>query len=120
MRRLKGRSKPEANTMRTIVLLVREYTASLPNIVANDHLVARLAMHLSPSWATTSRVEALATLQAGEAAPVIKLLLMFDSNQERLLMPGLIVCSDKLCHEDRVLTPKEKGHLTLVLKTMHQ
>ena len=68
--------------MRTIVLLVREYTASLPNIVANDHLVARLAMHLSPSWATTSRVEALATLQAGEAAPGIKLMCKFDGHQK--------------------------------------
>ena len=72
------------------------------------HLVARLAVDLPFPWATAPRIQALATLQAGEAAPVIKLLLMFDSNQERLLMPGLIVCSDKFCHEDRVLTPEEK------------
>jgi len=69
---LKGRSKTKANTMWAKVLLV-----------------AGLAVDLPLSRATAPRVQALATLQAGEAA----------------LVPGLIVCSDKLCHEDRVLTP---------------
>ena len=52
-------------------------------------------MHLSLSWATTSRVQALATLQAGEAAPRIKLFHIMGNLTEKdylcqALLPALI------------------------------
>ena len=74
-------------------------------------------MHLPLSWATAPRVQALATLQAGEAAPGTKLLGKFGGHQEGLLVPGLIVRSDQFRREDRVLTPEEETPYTWTSNT---